>query len=278
MKSIKLFMFLVLAGTLLVSCKKDKHNPQSSTSPQPKDPNTAPVVAVDRFSSSTGHLQVRTSTNGLPGANVPVNFDQGPFITKGKGPNGEIVQYYNFDIQPAIPAPIYVLFRQGDANAVTGQLNIIDVTPGDSGYNDFWQIHTVTVPSDYVANTVTSFQEIQKAGYTITSTNTLVNCPVVPKGSTASLKYGGGTNAITTGWYKDSVVYYFSFGESPLTTNASGQVPTAPIYVTFNINPDQPNGGPSSGFEVETGTTQTHNVIYALPGKAGYSPLWVVDV
>ena len=28
------------------------------------------------------------------------------------------------------------------------------VIPGDPGYNDFWLVHKVIVPEDYVANTV----------------------------------------------------------------------------------------------------------------------------
>jgi hypothetical protein len=51
----------------------------------------------------------------------------------------------------------------------------------------------------------------------------------------------------------------------------------APIYVTFNINPNQTGGGPASGFKHETGSDQTHNVLSALPSDAGYSPLWGVS-
>ena len=57
-----------------------------------------------------------------------------------------------------------------------------------------------------------------------------------------------------------------------------GAVALAEIYVTFNVNPDQPNGGPGSGFKAEPGSEQTHNVPATLPGDAGYSPLWLVAV
>src|SRR5262245_46383699 len=89
---------------ILASCKKNSSNP----TPVPKDPTTADQAFIDRFSSTAGHLQVRTATNGLPAANAPVNFDQGPFITQGLSPSGAVVQYYNFDVQPVMPAPIYV--------------------------------------------------------------------------------------------------------------------------------------------------------------------------
>src|SRR6202012_1788587 len=108
---------------LYTSCKKSN----TSNSPAPKDPATAPLAFIDRFSSAAGHLQVRTASNGLPAANAAVNFDQAPFITMGFTPNGQVVNYYNFDIQPVTPAPIYVLMAQGQTSPVSGQANIIDV-------------------------------------------------------------------------------------------------------------------------------------------------------
>jgi hypothetical protein len=60
----------------------------------------------------------------------------------------------------------------------------------------------------------------------------------------------------------------------------NGSVPTAPIFVTFNVNPDPSNSmsGPASGFETEPGSMQTHNVLSVLPSDAAYSPLWQVTV
>src|SRR5262249_46931985 len=52
---------------------------------------------------------------------------------------------------------------------------------------------------------------------------------------------------------------FFSFDEAPLAA-AGGNVPLSPIYVTFNLNPGQPNGGPDSGFHAEPNSLQTHNV------------------
>src|SRR4051812_9099098 len=77
----------------------------------PSDPDTAEKVAVDRFSDQAGHLQKRSASPDLPAANAPVDFDQGPFITQGFGPQGEVVQYYNFDVQRKVAAPIYVLMK-----------------------------------------------------------------------------------------------------------------------------------------------------------------------
>lgn len=239
----------------------------------PKDPATAPRATIDRFSADAGTLFVRDETNGLPAAGVPIDMDMAPFVTQGLGPAGQVVHYYNFDVQALAPAPIYVLFREGEDSPVAGQLNIVDVIPGDAGYNDFWHPQRVTAPADYVANTVTSAAQLMATGWTVTPLDALVNCPVVPEGSTATMKMGSAEpQALTMGWYKDQVVTYFSFEEAPLAP-AAGEVPTSPIYVTFNTN-----GEPSTGFVVEPGTSQTHNVLATLPGMAAYSPLWDVNV
>ncbi len=263
----------VLVFFFTIGCEKDQTTTVVMTG---KDPNTALKVTVDRFAVGTGMLMVRSSTNGLPAANAPVNFDVAPFITKGLGPNGEMVEYYNFDVQPTTAIPIYVLFKDGESTPVSGQLNIINSIPGDVGYSDFWLVNKVTVPKDYVANYITSLEEIQKAGYDIMPTSMIVNCPVVPEGSIASKRIAG-TSSLVKGWYKNKVVSYFSFEEKALT-GVNGMVPTSPIYVTFTINPNLPNGGPPSGFVSEAGTMKTHNVLASVPSSSDYSPLWSVNI
>jgi len=243
----------------------------------PTDPDAAPRVAVDRFSEAAGTLMVRSTDGGLPGPDAPIDFDGGPFVTRGLGPDGDPVTYYNFDVQSTTPAPIYVLFREGEDAPVEGQLNVVDVVPGDEGYNDFWQVHRVTVPEDYVANTVSSRHDIRAAGYDVSATETLVNCPVVPDGSTATMRLGDGPTGLVEGWYRDQVVSYFQFTEAALTTTG-GRVPVSPIYVAFNTNPDEEGGGPASGFVTEAGSEQTHNVVATVPGDDGYSTLWSVNV
>ena len=259
--------WVTVAGlaALVFGCDDDMTAP-------PSEP--APKATIDRFSDAAGHLFRRSANAALPGPNQPINVDQAPFITHGLGPAGQHVRYYNFDVMPADPAPIYVLFRAGETQPVAGQQNIVDVIPGDANYSDFWQVVRVTVPASYAANSVTSYAQIVAAGYPMQETTTLLNCPIVPEGSTAI--EGDGADGLTRGWYRGQVVFYFNFGEAPLTTTAVGVVPSAPIFVTFNINPDVPDGGPPSGFRTETGTVQTHNVVSFLPGQSGYSPLWAV--
>jgi hypothetical protein len=241
----------------------------------PGDPETSAKAVIDRFSDTAGTLFVRSSNASLPAAGEPIDFDQGPFITQGLGPNGGVVRYYNFDVMPEAPAPIYVFFFE-DGSAVPGQNNVVGVVPGEPGYSDFWRVTRVTVPDDYIANTITSEDDLLASGFDIDATDTAVNCPIVPDGSTASIRVGGGDTGLVTGWHDGQVVLYFHFGEAPLEVNAAGNTPTSPIFVTFNINPDQTGGGPPSGFLTEQGTNQTHNVLATLPGDPGYSPLWSV--
>ncbi|MCF8241968.1 MAG: hypothetical protein K9J16_11320 [Melioribacteraceae bacterium] len=281
-KKLLTMLFVLSIAFVAIGCD-DEDSPTENMGVTPKDPNTAPKVSVDRFSNDAGTLFIRDDSNGLPAANAPIDFDMAPFITKGLGPNGEMVQYYNFDVQPVVSAPIFALFKEGEDMPVEGQLNIIDVIPGDAGYNDFWHVHKVTVPKDYTANTITNVSDLMAAGYTIERTNMIVNCPVVPEASTAKLRYKSDEDkGLTRGWYKDQVVFYFNFVEKAIMVDppASGHphVPLADILVTFNINPGEAGGGPPSGFVTEDGSDQTHNVVDTLPEDDGYSPLWDVDI
>ena len=263
----------ILAVTLIfAACKKDSTPAAVVTG---KDINTATKASIDRFSATAGHLMVRTAANGLPAANAAISFDVAPFITQGLDKTGAVVKYYNFDVQPTAPSPIYVFFKSGSTTPFSGQNNVIATIPGDAGYNDFWVVNKVTVPDNYVANSLTSEAEVLASGYTVTKTTSIVNCPVVPYGSTATKSFTAGTaSALSFGWYKDNAVAYFNFGEAAINATASGMVPLSPIYVMFNDN----TAGPSSGFKVETGTMQTHNVLATIPTDAGYSPLWNVNV
>lgn len=274
MKTLHYFLGILLI--VFISCSEEDDKITYTA----KDPTAAEKATIDRFSDNAGTLMQRSSNSDLPGENEPINFDAAPFITKSLGPDGQKVEYYNFDVQPLTPAPIYVLFKEGEEDPVSGQLNIINVIPGDEGYNDFWLMTKVTVPNDYVANAYTSYQDLVDANLTIEPTTTLVNCPVVPEGSTASKRYGTESSNLHQGWYKGKIAVYFTFEEKALSTTQTGTVPLSPIYVTFNINPDDmdSNSGPPSGFVTETGTEQTHNVIATIPTDDTYSPLWIVNV
>ena len=277
MKALKIIPGAILLLFSLTQCKNEEFFPDIN------DPDNSTVVSVDRFSEDFATLFIRNESNGLPAANEPIDFDQPPFITQGLGPNGELIKYYNFDVLPTTSAPIFVFFKVGQDKPVEGQLNIIDVIPGDEHYNDFWHVHKVTVPNGYVANSIASVDELMAAGFPIERTNLIVNCPVVPEGSSADLRFGAEESTeLIKGWYKEQVVFYFSFEEKQLIVDlpeeGHPQVPLSDILVTFNINPDQPGGGPPSGFVTEPGTEQTHNVTETLPSDDHYSPLWHVGV
>lgn len=266
-------LFLCLT-VILITCEED------NIGDIPIDPNSADIVSVDRFSEKAATLMKRSENILLPESNEPIDFDFSDFITQAYGPDEQIVKYYNFDVQPLTPAPIYVLFKKGETEPLEDQLNIIDAIPGVAGYNDFKVVYKVTVPDDYLANTVTSYSEIIKKGYSITKTNEILNCPVVPYGSTANIRLGDESNSIDRGWYKDKVVYYFSFKEKRLITDQEELIPKSSIYVTFNLNPDNENSQSAyaSGIKLETGSLQSHNVIATLPDNTNYSPLWSVYI
>ncbi|HUF08507.1 MAG TPA: FlgD immunoglobulin-like domain containing protein [Rhodothermales bacterium] len=254
----------------------------TSGSGNPMNPDAASEAVVDRFAGGTGTLFVRDAINGLPEAGEPIDFDEGPFITRGLGPDGQSVRYYNFDVMPRETAPIFALFREGEDAPVEGQLNVVGVIPGDEGYSDFWHVHKVIVPATYVANVLTSVEAIMASGYAIERLNLVVNCPVVPDGSTAELRLAEGNGSgLIRGWYEDQVIFYFDFSERMLVVEIPDEgpaiVPVSPIYVAFNINPGEEGGGPSSGFVTEDGTDQTHNVVATLPQNEAYSPLWSVN-
>lgn len=264
---------LLLAGAA-AACDDD---PTGTVPPAPIDPATAPRVSVDRFSPAASTIFDRTAIPGLPAAGAAIDMDQGPFITHGLGPAGQQVWYYNFDVQPDVPAPFYVFLFEGTTTAVPNQLPVIDLLPGEPGYSDFRRIIRVYVPAGYVANTVTSLAGINNPAFRLEPTDVVINYPVVPEGSTADLGVGGGPTPLRQGWYKSQAFFYFAFEEAILhAALPAGQVPFAPIFVTFAINPGQPGGGPASGFLTEPGTDQTHNVVPVLPGTPGYTPLWDV--
>ena len=78
---------------------------------------------------------VRSPSNGFPAANQSVDFDAiSAFNTKGLHPEtGAPVWYYNFDVMPSTPAPIYVFINQATKTEVAGQLHVIDAIPGSPG-------------------------------------------------------------------------------------------------------------------------------------------------
>jgi hypothetical protein len=180
---------------------------------------------------------------------------------------GREVQYYDFGTNTPLdannsitPAPIWVLIHgmneDGTPDLVEGQHNIVDVLPGEDGYSDLWQVIFVTVPEDYEPESIRSADELQEAGFEQTPTDMLVNCPIVPEGTTLE-----GGEEIVQGWARGEEVYYFDFGQNPATV--------APIWVLIHgMNAD---GTP----DVVEGQ---QNIIDTVPGDPDYTAFWRVNM
>ena len=177
---------------------------------------------------------------------------------------GDDVTYYDFGMNstvnpPAVvPAPIWAFIHGMDADGnpmfVEGQHNIVDVAPGDDGYSDLWLVNLVVVPEDYEPDSITSAADLQAMSYETMQPGIMVNCPIVPAGST--LESGV---ELTQGWYKGARVYYPDFGMNPAVA--------IPIWV-FATGMDA-NGDPVF-------VDGQHNIIDAIPGDEGYSDFWHV--
>lgn len=237
-------------------------------------PDYVPMVEVDRFGDETATFYRRSDNSDLPEPNESIDFDR-LFLHQGLGPNQELIQFYNFDVRSKIPANIYVIVdRRGDR--VERQLPIFEEIPGDVGYNDMRQVIEVRViDSDYQPNSLTSLADIQAAGVETTVTEQIMNCVMVPDGSTAALRFDP-TDAVGLhdGWYRDQVVRYLLFenSDSRSTAEFGGEEISAPVMYAFFDN----DRDPSDGFAKEGGST--HNVVTRLPEQEGYSPLWALRV
>ena len=240
------------------------------------DPDTAPAASIDRFSDGFATLFKRSApafdptnvSKVVPPPNAPINLDN--FLVHSLGPKGEKVTYYSLDILPPTAGKVYRLVH-GNGTAVAGQLPIFNAVPGDKGYNDFDVVVEVTMPDGYVANTITNEKAVANAiakGAAAKTTTQMVNYALVPKGSTAALKFLGNTVTGFRGWFNDQVASYLQF-DTTLLALADAKVPTEDIFVTFKNDKD-----PSGGFATETGSNQTHNVVGSLPGQDGYSSYW----
>jgi hypothetical protein len=204
---------------------------------------------------------VRGGKHAFPAPGEPIDFDQPPFITQALGPDGGIVRYYNFDVQRDAPATMYRPTHAGKHEAIPGQLDIVDVLPGDPTYSDFFEVAWVEVPEGFAGK---SYADL--AALPITREPKIINCPIVPRGSTAHEGDGVAPAVATQLLYRGVTVDCLLFGD-PLNGE---RVPTSPIYVTFGHEPD--------AFKRVGATPQTHNVVLSVPGDADYSPLWDVHI
>ena len=181
---------------------------------------------------------------------------------------GDAITYYDFGMNSVTngavvtPAPIWAFIHgmgaSGNPMFVEGQHNIVGVVPGDAGYSDLWEVNFVVVPEEYEPDSITSAEDLtamtSSMGYEVITPGVLVNCPIVPAGST--LESG---EQLTQGWYNGGAVYYPDFGMNPAVA--------IPIWV-FVTGMDA-SGNPMF-------VEGQNNIIDAIPGDDGYSDFWHV--
>ncbi|MGA9048574.1 MAG: hypothetical protein WB588_06230 [Dehalococcoidia bacterium] len=177
---------------------------------------------------------------------------------------GSAIQYYDFGtntplvngIPPVAPIWVFIYGNKADGTPdfVTGGHNIIDVIPGDPGYSDLWQVVLVTVPRSYQPDSITNAADVMKGNFPMKTTDMLVNCPVVPAGSTIQ-----DNRALIQGWYKGQKVYYYDFG-------ANADI-AAPIWALITGMDAQGNPIFVKG---------QNNIVDVKPGDQGYSAFWQV--
>ena len=241
-------------------------------------PEYLTLVSVDRFSDAAGTFFRRSDSPDLPGPGEPIDFDHERFLARGFGPDGESISFYNFDVRSNAPAPVYIpVDRRGDP--IPGQLPIFDLLPGEEGYNDLWQIYQVDIPElDYKQNHLTSLQDVTDAGYEVVPTGEVMNCVMVPAGSSASLRFDPAMTVVPQdGWYRGQIVKYLLF-ENPNSTATvafgTDKISTPQMFAFLENNRDLIDGFARD----QDGLT--HNVVSVLPGRleADYSPLWLLRV
>jgi hypothetical protein len=179
---------------------------------------------------------------------------------------GQAVEYYDFGTNSpssggaVATAPIWAFITGFDADGnpqfVEGQHNVVDHVPGEAGYSDLWQVMLVTVPEGYVADTIRSKADLDGSGYPVQATDLLVNCPIVPEGTTLE-----GGEPLVQGWHDGDEVYYPDFG-----LNKAIAIPIWAFITGFDGdgNPQFVEG--------------QRNVIDQVPADPGYSAFWEVNL
>lgn len=132
-------------------------------------------------------------------------LESGKELVQGWNDDEEVF-YPDFGANPPMASPIWVLIHgmnaDGTPDFVEGQNNIIDDIPGDADYSAFWRVNLVTVPADYEPNSIRSAADVFAAGYEITETDMLVNCPVTEVAAAPS-EAPSGVPAAGTGYGGD---------------------------------------------------------------------------
>ena len=130
---------------------------------------------------------------------------------------GEPVLYYDLGAESSLDndavqdAKIWVFVYgfddEGAPRFIEGHPTIVDVVPGDDGYSDLWHVQLVIVPGGRDTSGIRSRDALLASDLEIISTDMLVNCPIVPLGSTFT-----DGQALNDAWYRGERVVYATFG------------------------------------------------------------------
>lgn len=206
----------------------------------------------------------------LTGEDRAALADLGPQFAQAFAPaagwyRGRTIHYYDFGPQAVTISPMFLVVTgfgpDGRPELVPGQRPIFSSIPGIAGYSAIWQVHYVVVGPWYRANQLrdgrTAIQWALAGRARLVIPGFLVNCPVVPSGS--SLADDPDRRAIETGWYKGQEVAFFDFGRS--------SAEPAPIHVfVTGFDGEEPRFVRAQG-----------NIIDVVPeGDARYRDLWEV--
>lgn len=112
-------------------------------------------------------------------------------------------------------APIWVFIDgfgdDGRPRMSTTHPTVVDVVPGDPGYSDLWEVQFVLVPAGFDGD-LRSLEELNASGLLTMPSGMLVNCPLVPAGSTTSEGH-----SLRPGWYRGEQIHYFDLGITGIT-------------------------------------------------------------
>jgi hypothetical protein len=247
--------------------------PLSVTPPAQDFGLDAPLLFVDRFSDKAAKRLRRDRVRGLPGPNEPIHLDAAPFLLELTGPGGRKARCYDLDLRPPTPARFYV-FYDAQGNYILTQFPIVDVAPGDPGYTDVWDLWKVTAPTSYRAdNSLRDMKTLERlladkeSGYTAERTGALLNGPIVPEGSSASMKADrrDGAAALRYVWYRGKRAPYLYFEQTLRITGDLAPVSSMTVVTATGATTGAPASDPLA--------SATTIDLPALPGDPGYSPL-----
>ena len=223
-------------------------------SPRPIDDDrglNAPLVSVDRFSDRAGTLFRRSADPTLPGPNAPFSLDDPRFVVPVTGPDGAPGRCYNLDVRPAKPRRYYV-FYDSIGNYRLGQFPVIEAVPGVPSYSDLWDIWKVVTPNNFrETNWVRDAATVEKlladpsSGFTARSTGVFLNGPVVPEGTTASMKGEGrpGRATLMYAWFEGKRAP-FLYLEGSLRLGPDGTIPVGTLVSSDAVSAWPPVKGP----------------------------------